>query len=50
VKRQLVAVTLDSNILGVLWGMPHIFTNSECAKKLYVDGFCDGSDNVAVEK
>jgi len=30
--------------------MPHIFTTSEYAYKLYVDGFCDGSSNVAVEE
>jgi hypothetical protein len=30
--------------------MPHIFTNAEYAEKLYVDGFCDGSANVAVEE
>jgi len=30
--------------------MPHIFTNAEYAKKLYVDGFCYGSVNVAVKE
>jgi hypothetical protein len=29
VKRQLAVVTVDSDIVGVLWKMPHIFTNAE---------------------
>ena len=48
-KHQLAVVNVDSDILGVLCKMPHIFTNAEYAKKLYVNGFCDGSVNVAVE-
>jgi hypothetical protein len=31
VKRQLAVVTADSDILEVLWKMPHIFTNAEYA-------------------
>ena len=49
-KRQLAFVTVDSDVLGVLCKMPHIFANAEHAKKLYVNGFCDGSVNVAVEE
>ena len=30
--------------------MPHIFANSKYANKLYVDGFCDGNANAAVEE
>jgi hypothetical protein len=30
-KRQLAVVTVDSDIVGVLWKMPHIFTNAEYA-------------------
>ena len=30
--------------------MPHIFTNAKYANKLYVDDFCDGSGNIAVEE
>jgi hypothetical protein len=29
VKRQLAVVTIDSDIVGVLRKMPHIFTNAE---------------------
>jgi hypothetical protein len=35
VKRQLAVVTVDSDIVGVLWKMPHIFTNAEYADMLY---------------
>jgi hypothetical protein len=35
VKRQLAVVTVDSNILGVLWKMLHIFTNTEYVDMLY---------------
>jgi hypothetical protein len=44
VKRQLDVVTVDSDIVGVLWKMPHIFTNAEyavltrVAKYIDVDG------------
>jgi hypothetical protein len=31
VKRQLAVVTVDSDIVGVLRNMPHIFTNAEYA-------------------
>jgi hypothetical protein len=34
VKRQLSVVTVDSDIVGVLWKMPHIFTNAEYADML----------------
>jgi hypothetical protein len=34
VKRQLVVVTVDSDIIGVVWKMPHIFTNGEYADML----------------
>jgi hypothetical protein len=35
VKRQLDVVTVDSDIVGVLWKMPHIFKDSEYADMLY---------------
>jgi len=50
VKRQLAAVTVDSDIVEVLWKMPHIFTNAEYADMMYVHGFCDGSATGAVEE
>jgi hypothetical protein len=31
VKRQLAVVTVDSDVVGALWKMPHIFTNAEYA-------------------
>jgi hypothetical protein len=34
-KRQLAVVTVGSNIVGVLWKIPHIFTNAEYADMLY---------------
>jgi hypothetical protein len=34
VKRQLAVVTVDSGIVGVLWKLPHIFTNAEYADML----------------
>jgi len=49
VKRQLAVVTVYSDIVGVLWKMPHIFTNAEYADMMYVYGFCDGSATDAVE-
>ena len=42
-KRQLAVVTVDSDIVGVLCKMLHIFTNAEYADTLYVYGSCDGS-------
>jgi hypothetical protein len=50
VKHQFAIVTVDSDIVGVLWKMPHIFTNAEYADTLYVYGFCDGSATAAVEE
>jgi hypothetical protein len=35
VKRQLAIVTVDSDIVGVLWKMLRMFTNSEYADMLY---------------
>jgi hypothetical protein len=35
VKRQLAVVTVDSDTVGVLWKMPHIFINAEYADMLY---------------
>ena len=49
-KRQLAVVTVDGDIVGVLWKMPHIFTNAEYIDMLYVYGFCDGSATAAVEE
>jgi hypothetical protein len=34
-KFQLAVVTVDSDIVGVLWKMPRIFTNAEYADMLY---------------
>jgi hypothetical protein len=34
VKRQLAVVTAGIDIVGVLWKMPHIFTNAEYADML----------------
>jgi hypothetical protein len=52
VKRQIAVVTFDSDIVWVLWKMPHIFTNAECAdtRMLYVYGIWDGSASAAVEE
>ena len=50
VKRQLAVVTVDSDIVGVLCKMPHIFTDAEYADMLYAYGFCDGSATAAVEE
>jgi hypothetical protein len=43
VKRQLVAVTVDDDTVGVLCKMPHILTDAEYADLPYIYGFCDGS-------
>jgi hypothetical protein len=34
VKRQLAIVTVDGDIVRVLWKMPHIFTNAKYAVRL----------------
>jgi hypothetical protein len=34
-ERQMAVVTVDSDIVVVLWKMPHIFTNAEYADMLY---------------
>jgi hypothetical protein len=34
-KRQLSVVTVDSDNVGVLWKMPHIFANAEYAHMMY---------------
>jgi hypothetical protein len=36
VKRQLAVVTADSDIVRVLWKIPHISTNAEYADMLFV--------------
>jgi hypothetical protein len=33
--KHLAIVTVDSDIVGVLWKMPHIFTNAEYVDILY---------------
>ena len=48
-KRQLAAVTVGSDVVGVLCKMPHIFTDAEFADVLYVYSFCDGSATAAVK-
>jgi len=50
VKRQLAVVAVDSDNVGVLWKMPHIFTNAEYADMMYVYDFCDSSVTAAVEE
>jgi hypothetical protein len=35
VKRHLAVVTVDSDVIAVLWKMSHIFTNAEYADMLY---------------
>jgi hypothetical protein len=35
VNRQLAVVTVYSDIVGVLWKMPHIFANAEYSDMLY---------------
>ena len=45
-KRRLAVVTVDSDIVGVLCKMAHIFTNAEYADMLYVYG----SATAAVEE
>jgi hypothetical protein len=50
VKCQFAIVTVDNDIIGVLWKMLHIFTNAEYADMLYVYGFCNGSTTAAVEE
>jgi hypothetical protein len=35
VKRQLAVVTVDSDTVGVLWKMPHVFINAEYADMLH---------------
>ena len=49
-KRQLVAVTVDNDIVGVLCKMPHIFTDAEYADMPYIYGFCDGSATANVDR
>ena len=49
-KCQLAVVTVDSDTVGVLCKMPHIFTNAEYADMMYVYGFCDGSATAAAEE
>jgi hypothetical protein len=35
VKRKLAVVTVDSDIVGMLWKIPHNFINTEYADILY---------------
>lgn len=42
VKHQLAAVTVDSDTVGVLWKMPHIFINAK-----YSDMLCAVQTRVA---
>ena len=50
VKHQLDIMTVDSDTVGVLRKMPHIFTNAEYAAMLYIYCFCDCSANAAIEE
>jgi hypothetical protein len=50
VKCQLVIVTVDSDIVGMLWKLMHIFTNVEYADMLYVYGFWDVCAMASVEE
>jgi hypothetical protein len=45
----LAVVTVDSDIVGVLCKIPHIFTNDEYADMLYAYGFCDGSATADID-
>jgi hypothetical protein len=49
-KRQLVVVTVDSDIGRVLCKMLHILTNAKYTDMLYVYGFCNGNATAAVEE
>jgi hypothetical protein len=46
---QLAILTADSDIIGLLWKMPHTSTNAEYAD-MYVYDFCDESGIAAVEE
>jgi hypothetical protein len=50
VKRNLAVVTVDSDIVRVLWKMPPIFTNAEYADMVNAYGFWGGSGIAAVEE
>jgi hypothetical protein len=47
VKCQLAIVTIESDVVGVLCKMLHIFTNAKCADVLYC---CSGSATADVEE
>ena len=49
-KRQLAVVAVDSDTVGVLRSMTHIFANAEYADMLYVYSFRDGNASAAVEE
>jgi hypothetical protein len=46
----LAVVAVDSDIIGVLSKMPHIFTNAEYAAMLYFYGFCGRNATAAVQE
>jgi hypothetical protein len=46
----LAVVTVVSDIVGMLWKMPHIFINTEYVDMMNDYGFCGGSVPAAVEK
>jgi hypothetical protein len=50
VTRQSAVVTVDTDIVGVLRKVPHIFTNAEYADMFRVYGFCDVCATAAVEE
>jgi hypothetical protein len=49
VKHQLATVIVDSDIVGALCKMLHIYTNAEYADMLYVYGSCDGSATADID-
>jgi hypothetical protein len=49
VQRQLAVVTVDSDTVGVLCKMPHIFAKAEYADKLWGHGYCDGGAAAGVD-
>jgi hypothetical protein len=46
----LAAVTVDSDIVGMLQKILHIFINAQYADMLYVYTFCNGNALAAVEE
>ena len=43
-------MTVDADLVGMLWKIPHTFTNAEYAGMLYVYDICDGTATAAVKE